>query len=221
VVSADAQKEDHDIFKDIYMTITKGREERHPYRMPALMALAAALAAQIVWTVWQVTTFGFAFGVLWRPLAFTTVFLLVAVTRGAVRFINGLGRVTIASAFLLALWNRFDDFSRFIRYAGRVLSFMPSNAVPLLAVIATVCEVGLCVAMFFGLKTRWASAGSAILLFMFATSMVISGLSQFDWAVYVLAAGAVTLATVDATLLSIDSIVLSKEESWNSPVATH
>src|SRR5215475_12677414 len=109
------------------MTNTKRREERHLYRTPALVALAAALAAQIVWTVWEVTTFGFAFGVLWRPLTFTTVFLLVAVTCGAVRFINGLGRVTIASAFLLALWNRFDDFSRFVRYAGRVLSFMPSN----------------------------------------------------------------------------------------------
>src|SRR5262245_42613333 len=72
--------------------------------MPALIALAAALAAQIVWTVWQVTTIGFAFGALWRPLMFTTVFLLVAVTRGSVRFINGLGRITISSAFLLALW---------------------------------------------------------------------------------------------------------------------
>jgi hypothetical protein len=59
------------------------------------------------------------------------------------------------------------------------------------------------------------------LLFMFASSMVISELSQFDWAVYVLAAGAFMLATVDATLLSIDSIVHGKEESWNSPVATH
>ena len=203
------------------MTITKGSEERHPYRMPALIVLAAALAAQVVWTAAQVMTSGFAFGVLWRPLAFTTVFFFVAVTRGQVRLINALGRVTIACAFLLALWNRFDSFSRFIRYAGRVLLFMPSNAVPLLAVIATACEVSLCVAMFFGFKTRWASAGSAILLFMFATSMVISGLSQFDWAVYVLAAGAVTLTTVDTTLLSIDSIVLKKEKSWNYPVATH
>jgi uncharacterized membrane protein YphA (DoxX/SURF4 family) len=98
---------------------------------------------------------------------------------------------------------------------------MPTPLVPLLAVIATACEVSLCVAMFFGFKTRWASAGSAILLFMFATSMVISGLSQFEWAVYVLAAGAFKLATVDASLLSVDSIVLRKEESWNSPVATH
>src|SRR5215510_14671753 len=203
------------------MTNPKKREERHPYRMPALIALAAALAAQTVWTVWQVTTFGFAFGVLWRPLAFTTVFLFVAATRGAVRFINALGRVTIASAFLLALWNRFDNFSGFIRYAGLVLSFMPAAVVPLLAVIATACEVSLCVAMLLGFKTRWASAGSAMLLFMFATSMVISGLSQFEWAVYVLATGAFTLATADATLLSVDSIALRKEKTWNSPVATH
>jgi uncharacterized membrane protein YphA (DoxX/SURF4 family) len=185
------------------------------------IALAAALAAQIVWTVRQLMTVGFAFDVLWRPLAFTAVFLLVAVTRGTARSINALGRVTIASAFLLALWNRFDDFSRFIRYAGRVLSFMPPAVVPSLAVLATTCEVGLCLAMFAGFKTRWASAGSAILLFMFATSMVFSGLSQFDWAVYVLAAGAFMLATVDATLLSMDTIMFKKEESWNSPAATH
>src|SRR5262249_8910854 len=203
------------------MTITKGHEQRHPYRRPALMALGAALTAQIVWTVWQVMTVGFAFHILWRPLAFTTIFLLVAVTRGAVRFINALGRLAIASAFLLALWNRFDDFSRFIRYARLVLSFMPSNAVPPLAVIASACEVGLCVAMLFGWKARWASVGSGILLFMFATSMVISGLSQFDWAVYVLAAGAFMLAEVDATLFSIDSIVLRKQKSWNARVATH
>src|SRR5262245_25903700 len=203
-----------------HLIITKGSEQRHPYRMPALIAVTAALVAQIVWTVWQLLTVGFNLGVLWRPLAFTAVFLLVAVTRGTVRFINALGRVTIASAYLLALWNRFDNFSGFVRYAGLVLSFMPAAVVPLLAVIATACEVTLCLAMFFGFKTRWASAGSAILLFMFATSMVISGLNQFVWAVYVLSAGPFMLATVDATLLSIDSIVLGKEESWNSPVAT-
>src|SRR5262249_61659697 len=104
--------------------------------------------------------------------------------------------------------------------AGQVLSFVPTSVVPMLAVIATACEVSLCAAMLFGFMTRWASGASGFLLFMFATSMVISGLSQFEWAVYVLAAGAFVLTTVDATILSIDSIVLRKEESWNSPVAT-
>jgi uncharacterized membrane protein YphA (DoxX/SURF4 family) len=193
----------------------------HTYRAAALMSLAAALAAQVVWTVWQLMKIGFALDILWRPLGFTTVFLFVAVKRGTGRFINAVGRVTIASAFVLALWNRFGNFSRFIRYAALVLSFVPAAVVPFLAVIATVCEVGLCVAMFFGLKTRWASAGSGILLFMFASSMVISGLSQFEWAVYVLAAGAFVLATADATFVSIDSIALRKEKTWNSPVETH
>jgi uncharacterized membrane protein YphA (DoxX/SURF4 family) len=202
------------------MKTSKGREQ-HPYQMPALIALTAILGAQIVWIVWQLMTTGFAFAALWRPVAFTIVFLLVAVTRGRMRVINTLGRVMIAVAFLSALWNRFDDFSRFIRYAGLVLSFMPPAIVPFLAVIATAVEVGLCIAMFFGFKTRWASAGSAILLFLFATSMVVSGLSQFEWAVYVLAAGAFMLTTVDATLLSIDSTMPGKEKSWNSPVATH
>jgi uncharacterized membrane protein YphA (DoxX/SURF4 family) len=193
----------------------------HTYRAAALMSLAAALAAQVVWTVWQLMKIGFALDILWRPLGFTTVFLFVAVKRGTGRFINAVGRVTIASAFVLALWNRFGNFSRFIRYAALVLSFVPAAVVPFLAVIATVCEVGLCVAMFFGLKTRWASAGSGILLFMFASSMVISGISQFEWAVYVLAAGAFVLATADATFVSFDSIALRKEKTWNSPVETH
>jgi uncharacterized membrane protein YphA (DoxX/SURF4 family) len=192
----------------------------HPYKTPSLIALVTLLAAQILWMAWQIVTAGFSFDALWRPLAFTTVFLLVALTRGEVRLINTLGRLTIASAFLLALWNRFGNFSGFIRYAAQVLSFMPATVVPLLAVIATACEVGLCAAMLFGFRTRWASGASGVLLFMFATSMVISGLSQFEWAVYVLAAGAFVLTTVDATLVSIDSIALRKEEPWNSPVGT-
>ena len=73
--------------------------------------------------------------------------------------------------------------------------------------------------MFFGFKTRWASVGSGVLLFVFATSMVISGLSQFEWAVYVLAVGAFTLATVDATRLSLDSMVFGRARTWDTPVA--
>jgi uncharacterized membrane protein YphA (DoxX/SURF4 family) len=185
----------------------------------ALAVLAVVLVAQAVWTVWRVATAGFNIVSLWRPLVFATAFVLVAATRGNVGYINTLGRVTIAGAFLSALWSRFDNFDGFVRYTGRVLSFMPSESIWLLAVAATVCEVSLCAAMFFGIKTRWASVGSAILLFMFATSMVISGLSQFEWAVYVLAVGAFTLATVDATRLSLDSIVFGRERTWNTHVA--
>lgn len=201
------------------MTFTTGRNQLHGYRALALAALTVVLVVQVAWTVWRVATVGFDLSGLWRPLVFTTAFILVAVTRGNAGYVNTLGRVTIAGAFLSALWSRFDNFAGFVRYTGRVLSFMPSESVWLLAVAASVCEVTLCIAMFVGIKTRWASAGSAILLFMFATSMVISGLSQFEWAVYVLAAGAFTLATVDATRLSLDSIVFGRERTWDTPVA--
>jgi len=39
----------------------------------------------------------------WRPLTFSTAFLLVAVTHGDNRLVNVVGRLTIAVAFLLAL----------------------------------------------------------------------------------------------------------------------
>jgi uncharacterized membrane protein YphA (DoxX/SURF4 family) len=201
------------------MTFTTGRNPLHGYRMLALAALTVVLVAQVAWTVWRVSTAGFSLDGLWRPLLFTTAFVLVAATRGNAGYVNALGRVTIAGAFLSALWSRFDNFEGFVRYTGRVLSFMPSETIWLLAVAATICEVSLCIAMFLGIKTRWASVGSAILLFMFATSMVISGLSQFEWAVYVLAVGAFTLATVDATRLSLDSIVFERERTWSTPVA--
>lgn len=201
------------------MTFTTGRNQLHRYRALALAALTVVLVVQVAWTVWRVATVGFDLSGLWRPLVFTTAFILVAVTRGNAGYVNTLGRLTIAGAFLSALWSRFDNFAGFVRYTGRVLSFMPSEIVWLLAVAASVCEVTLCIAMFVGIKTRWASVGSAILLFMFATSMVISGLSQFEWAVYVLAVGAFTLATVDATRLSLDSIVFGRERTWDTPVA--
>lgn len=90
---------------------------------------------------------------------------------------------------------------------------MPAASVAPLAVAATICEVTLCLAMLVGFKTRLASAASALLLLMFATSMVISGLNQSEWAVYVLAAGAFVLATADATLFGVDSLFVRKEKA--------
>lgn len=164
------------------------------YRLVALVTLAVALGAQAVWTVRLSAASGASFAALWRPLLFSVAFLLVLATKGRVRAVNGAGRLMIGLAFLLALWSRFQNFPGFVRYAGSVLSFVPSGAVFSLAVAATICEVTLCVAMFAGVEERWASAASAVLLFMFATSMVISGLDQFEWAVYVLSAGALVLA---------------------------
>ena len=188
------------------------------YRRVSLVTLGLALVCQAVWIAWRIGTIGFSFDDLRRPLAFSIAFLLVLVTGGRMRAVNALGRVTIAIAFLLALWSRFQNFPGFIRYAASVLSFMPASSIATLAVAATICEVTLSAAMFVGFRTRLASAASSLLLLMFATSMVISGLDQFEWAVYVLAAGAFVLATTDATLFGVDALLTRKEKV--SPVAT-
>jgi len=188
----------------------------------AMVALTIAVIAQVVWCIAQVAA-GTPVNQLTRPFLFTGAFLIFLVTRGQVRAINTLARIVVAGAFLSALWNRFDNFTGFISYTGLVNSFLPKAVIPTIAVVATIAEITCCSVMLLGIRVRFAAVGSGVLLFMFATAMTISGLSQFEWAVYVLAAGSLALATVDASLLSVDSILTKERKSdvWKSPVETH
>jgi uncharacterized membrane protein YphA (DoxX/SURF4 family) len=167
----------------------------------ALGVLWIALVVQIWWTVQHLS---WPASRLQRPVIFTVAMMMLGITRGRVGWSALVARLVVASAFLMALLDRFGDFADFIRYTGRVNSFLPSAVIPTVAVVATVCEGLLCVTMLLGIGTRWAAAGSAVLLCLFATAMTISGLSQATWAVYVLSAGALVLATTDASLLSVD-----------------
>jgi len=168
-----------------------------------LALLWIALVVQIGWTVQHVSL---PASRLQRPVIFTAAMLILAITRGRVGWSALLARLVVGSAFLMALLDRFSDFAGFVRYTGRVNSFLPPEVIPAVAVLATVCECALCVTMLLGIKTRWAAGGSAVLLCLFATAMTISGLSQASWAVYVLSAGALALATTDASLLSVDRV---------------
>ena len=191
-------------------------------RTVALIALSAALAAEFVWLAGQIFRDQTPLSDLIRPLIFTGAFFAIAATRGHHRWINTIGRFVIAAAFFLALRSRFSDFDGFIRYTGVVNSFMPQAIIPTLAVVATVLETICCVSMLAGFKLHFAAISSGMLLFVFATAMTISGLEQFSWAVYVLAMGGWLLATVDASILSLDALFPAnrKENPWKSPVAT-
>lgn len=201
------------------MTDRSDRNHADRYRLLALMALSVALVAQSGWIAWRLAMDDLVIS-LWRPLWFTVVFLLVAATRTGVRSINILGRLTIAGAFLLALWNRFDNFPGFVRYAGRVLSFVPVSSVPFFSVVATTCEVLLCVALFLGVAKRWTLAGAGLLLLTFASSMVVSGLSQFSWAVYVLATGAFAIAAADHAQRRVNVAAPHFRQTSHSPVTS-
>lgn len=82
---------------------------------------------------------------------------------------------------------------------------MPHAVIPTLAVLATIAEIAFGLTMLLGISIRNAAIGSAILLFIFATAMTVSRLSQFAYAVYLMSAGALSLATVDASFLSVDA----------------
>jgi putative oxidoreductase len=177
-----------------------------------------ALAAQIVWMALQHFRWHRSWGSMWFPTVFLLSCLAVALARGRVRWISSVLRILIALAFLDAVADRFGllgapgsagvawgTFAQFIQYTGAVNSFLPASVVPSVAFVATFCEAVLGLMMLLGIRIRWAAAGSAGLLFLFATAMMVSGLSQFSYGVYMMCAGAAVLSIIDASFLSVDA----------------
>jgi uncharacterized membrane protein YphA (DoxX/SURF4 family) len=197
-----------------------------PKNAPAAMKRTAfallwlALIAQAIWMAFHHLRLGEPWGSMSYPLMYACPFLLLAITGGHVRLIAAALRLPIAIAFLDAVADRlgllgphgapgvaWGDFAHFVAYTARVNSFMPSATIPSLAVLATIGETTLGLALLPGVCIPFAAMGAAALLFLFATAMIISGYSQFAYGVYLMAAGALALSTVDASLFSVDALL--------------
>ncbi len=195
----------------------------------AFALLWVALIAQAVW----MTVHHFRLHEPWSsmsyPLTYAAPFLLLALTKGRVRWIASLLRLPLAIAFLDAVADRlgllgphgapgvaWGDFAHFINYTARLNSFLPTTAAPVLAVLATIGETSLGIALLFGVYLAATAMGASALLFLFATAMTISGFFQFSYGVYLMAAGALALSTVDASLLSVDSFLQSRRSNFES-----
>lgn len=192
----------------------------YPIKTLAFLLLWLALIAQITWMLVKHFHAHISLASMWYPLLFVIACLLLALTNGRVRWIATLLRVLIGLAFLQAVGDRFGlfggpgapgvswgDFAHFIAYTGRVNSFLPRAVIPTLAVLATICEIAFGLTMLLGIGIRNVAIASAILLFCFATAMTISGLSQFSYGVYLMSAGALSLAAIDASFLSMDALI--------------
>jgi hypothetical protein len=188
----------------------------------AFSALWASIAAQIVWIVIQrLNPHGNSNGTLYS-LVVTVGFGALALTRGRFRAVATVLRIFVGVAFLGSVFDRFGffggagkagvswgNFANFIAYTRQVNSFLPAGVIPALAVIESIIEGLLGLVMLIGVllpATTWASAA---LLCLFGLAMTISlGISsQFFYAVFVIAAGTWTLATIDASWLSLDSLL--------------
>jgi uncharacterized membrane protein YphA (DoxX/SURF4 family) len=198
----------------------------HRAKPLVFVLLWLALAAQIVWMLITHFHSHVTLAAMWFPLIFVIGCLLLASTNGRVRWIATLLRLLIGLAFLQAVCDRFGllggpgapgvswgNFANFITYTGQVNSFMPHAVIPTLAVLATICEITFGLTMLLGISIRYAATGSALLLFLFATAMTISGLSQFSYGVYLISAGALSIATIDASFLSVDALLTRRQSA--------
>ena len=192
-------------------------------RGAAFIALWAMVIVQVIWTIYFCVRTHPAFASIYYPAIFTPFAAALALTSGRVRWIATATRLLIGLAFLENVVDRlgfigpygapgvsWGDFQHFIAYTAQVNAFAPAEMIPALAVIATIAEGTFGVTMLAGVRVRLASVGSAALLFAFATAMVLSGLSEMQYGVYLMSVAAWALATTDASALSVDALVVPR-----------
>jgi putative oxidoreductase len=187
----------------------------------ALIALWMTLSIELGYVILAPFVWHASWGHLVQPSIFVLLFGLLAIARGRVRWITTLLRLILSAQFGLSVADRFGwlgppghgaawgDFAHFVTYTHQVNAFLPASFAPLLAVLATIFEATFAVALLLGIRIRQTSAGAAILLCLFGTAMMASGLieSQFFYAVFVLASGAWLISVTDASLLSVDWLI--------------
>jgi uncharacterized membrane protein YphA (DoxX/SURF4 family) len=106
------------------------------------------------------------------------------------------------------------DWQHFMEYARQTMSFLPGSLIPVLAVIATVCEFIFGLFLLLGCFTRTAAIGSGVLSFLFATSMALSfGIeSPLGYSVFTVSAASFLLATIPEYKWSVDEWFLKRNK---------
>jgi thiosulfate dehydrogenase (quinone) large subunit len=131
------------------------------------------------------------------------------------KFIKVFLRVAIASAFLSAVADRFGlwkkevsawgNWQSFVDYTGVITPWAPKDLTAPLAILATVAEVVLALALILGFRTKLAAIGSGILLLVFALAMTFSiGVkAPLDYSVFTASAAAFALSTMKERYMEI------------------
>jgi hypothetical protein len=162
--------------------------------------------------------------VLTYPAFVMLAFAAFALTPARLPWLKPLLRIFIGLAFAEAVCDRlglfgkpgapgvsWGNFANFTAYTAQVNLFLPKAMIPSLAIVETVIEGSLGIAMTLGVAVKRVCLASAVLLCAFAIAMSVSlGFgSRFPFAVPVLAGGAFLLAA------SEDSARWSLESRWH------
>jgi len=186
----------------------------------AFVAMWVLIAVQVIWTIYFCVRTRPAFSNIYYPVIFTPFAVALALTKGRVPWVATSVRLIIGIAFLENVIDRlgfigppgapgvsWGDFAHFVAYTAQVNAFAPAELIPALAVLATIAEGTFALTMLLGIRVRLAAIGSALLLFVFASAMVMSELSEMQYGVYLMSATAWALATVNASALSVDVLL--------------
>jgi putative oxidoreductase len=140
----------------------------------------------------------------------------------AARFAEFYARIALGAAFLSAVAARFGlwdhrehPFAQFIRYTGQVNAFMPSFAIPFLAIAATIAETSLGIALIAGIRIEWTALAAAILLAMFGIAMAISfgPKEPLDYSVFSASAAALLLRRMMTAPYVVGSTPAARQDS--------
>jgi uncharacterized membrane protein YphA (DoxX/SURF4 family) len=190
-------------------------------RRYAFAALWLALAVQVAWMIGDALVWHSPGGKLGYDLGVVVLTGAFAAAGGRWRWPTVVVRVAIALGFAFSVADRFGllgpvgtpgvswgDWNHFVAYTHSVNAFLPASAAPVLASLATACELGLTVTLLLGLGIRAAALGAAALTLTYAIAMTVSlpAYAQFQYAVLPISAASWALATVDVSPLSLESL---------------
>jgi hypothetical protein len=193
-------------------------------RSIALGFLRIAVVLEFGWILIERYGFHTSWGQLLYPTLVSVGFGVLAVAPERFRWLPAGLRIFIGFAFTGAICDRlglfggpgtpgvsWGNFKNFVAYTAQVNSFLPAALIPSLAAIESIIEGALGASMMLGFGVRKVTLASAALLCCLGLAMTISlgFASQFPFAVFVLTAGALVLATLDtSSRCSVDAIFL-------------
>jgi len=168
---------------------TRRRAARPLLHSCARAVLWLALAVQASWVILDSLTWHRPPGLDVPGVIVLATFIAFAALHRRPRWcwLAVLARTLMAAELLLAVGDRFGllgppgaagvswgDFGHFVDYTRSITTFLPGRLAPALAVLATIAELALGAALLLGLRLRLAALGTALLLGVYGTSMMIS-----------------------------------------------
>lgn len=127
-------------------------------------------------------------------------------------------RLSVAASMLSAVADRFGIWSKdvcmwgnmnkFVAYTQSLIPYIPANAIPALAWIATILEILLSICLLIGLKLKWSASLTGLMILTFAIAMATSmGFkAPLDYSAFTASAAAFAILSCGRGIWEVDNL---------------